>query len=140
MNLANCKIENVPLLGGNNTKNLNDSVNLNILPSHVKLVIKPIQDNATDAGYYAVRAENFTIGSIYRTIAPMLMSLGAGLWPSVDDFLVVDLDNLNPRFKEFSHKIDDCSTFGKTTDPSSPSNYAATYSSSLVPIQTQWIN
>ena len=72
MTLVNCKISNYPL-GEPDNQNpinniaLNSSVNLNTLPSHVKLVIKPDQatvDLLGIEGYYAVRAEDFHIGGL----------------------------------------------------------------------------
>jgi hypothetical protein len=67
MTLVNCKISNYPLGEPNNqdpsnTMSFGNSVNLNTLPSHVKLVIKPNNDSLDDTGYYAVRAEDFHIG------------------------------------------------------------------------------
>ena len=69
MTLVNCKISNYPL-GEPDNQNpinniaLNSSVNLNTLPSHVKLVITPNNNTENPDGYYAVRAEDFHIGGL----------------------------------------------------------------------------
>ena len=69
MTLVNCKIRNYPL-GEPDNQNpanniaLNSSVNLNTLPSHVKLVVKPDNDPEPAGGYYGIRAEDFHIGGM----------------------------------------------------------------------------
>ena len=69
MTLVNCKISNYPLgepdnQNPTNNIDLNSSVNLNTLPSHVKLVITPNNNTENPDGYYAVRAEDFHIGGL----------------------------------------------------------------------------
>jgi hypothetical protein len=67
MTLVNCKISNYPLGEPDNQNPSNvmafgNSVNNNTLPSHVKLVIKPNNNNEDPNGFYAVRAADFHIG------------------------------------------------------------------------------
>ena len=67
MTLVNCKISNYPIGEPDNQDPINNiamnsSVNLNTLPSHVKLVIKPNNDTESSEGFYAVRAVDFWIG------------------------------------------------------------------------------
>ena len=69
MTLVNCKISNYPLgepdnQNPSNVMEFNNSVNNNTLPSHVKLVIKPNNNNENPNGFYAVRAADFHIGGL----------------------------------------------------------------------------
>lgn len=126
LSLSNCKIRNYPLgePDNQNPENyllINDSVNLNQIPSHVKLVIKPNNDVlpvAGNPGYYAVRADDFSIGSLLNT-------LGSHVQFSNNLYLVGGTTVKETRFWEFQYTIETSSNFATSNDPASVTQYAA---------------
>ena len=119
INLSNCKIQNYPLGEPDNQTigtdlALNNSVNANEIPSHIKLIIKPNNDIENNDGYYAVRAENFSIGTKLKTIAALTNTFTTTIGENISD----------SRWKEFAYTIDTCSNFGTASDPASTTQYS----------------
>ena len=145
--LKNCRIYNYPVPYGpnyssfsdtlNNQKIVGSAVNLNTLPSHVKLRIVPnnLSSNTNTGcdgnseqqfgysceGYWAVRAQDFCIGSLRHTIYGFMEIGNSGAQvPEAQG-------NWDDGPQQFRYTIPTSSLFGTTNDPAHIDNWEATY-------------